>query len=264
MTIALSISSNRMAKQNVIVKKLSSVESLGSCTVIASDKTGTLTLNEQTAKMILVPWGDNFYIKGTGYNADEKIRFNESIKKANIKQIQLISKLGILNNGAKFDWDNNEWKYTGDSIDIAFLALGEKLGMHHKEVLESNPVMATIPYESKEKYSAVYYQEKTDGKNYFTAKGSVETILSFCNKMSTPNGEEKINKEVIIKQNEELASNGYRVIALAYGEKKKLETKTYYNQNDLPSMTFVGLVRICRSNQKRYHQSSSCMPKCGD
>ena len=72
MTIALSISSSRMAKKNVIVKKLSSVESLGSCTVIASDKTGTLTVNEQTAKTIMLPWGDSFYIKGAGYSPNEK------------------------------------------------------------------------------------------------------------------------------------------------------------------------------------------------
>lgn len=246
MTIALSISSHRMAKQKVIVKKLSAVESLGSCTVIASDKTGTLTVNEQTAKIIVLPWGTTQYIKGTGYQPDEKVKFDENITQEDIQQINLISKIGILNNDAQLKYENNQWTSFGDSIDIAFLTLGEKLNISSKTIRENNPVMASIPYESKEKYSAVYYQDEKDGTRYFTAKGSVERILMFCNKMFMPNGMvAAIDKNLILKQNETLASNGYRVIALAYGEKKKLENKSSYTEEDLPSMTFVGLVRIC-------------------
>lgn len=241
MTIALSISSSRMAKKNVIVKKLSSVESLGSCTVIASDKTGTLTVNEQTAKIIMLPWNDSYYVKGTGYNADEKINFDKYVSEIDKEQIKLISKLGILNNEANLKKENSEWKSTGDSIDIAFLVLGEKLEMN-KKTLENNQIIAKIPYESKEKYSAVCYKDELDKNNYFTVKGSVERVLEFCNKVKTKNGEELINKEEILKQNEELASNGYRVIALAYGKKEKLVSKTSYSEDDLPKMTFVGLV----------------------
>lgn len=68
LTLALTIASNKMGKRNVIVKKLNSVESLGSCTVIASDKTGTLTVNEQTAKKVVLPNGEKFDIEGNGYN----------------------------------------------------------------------------------------------------------------------------------------------------------------------------------------------------
>lgn len=244
MTIALSISSSRMAKKNVIVKKLSSVESLGSCTVIASDKTGTLTVNEQTAKILMLPWEDSYYVKGAGYNADEKVNFDKNVSEVNKEQIKLISKLGVLNNDANFKYENNEWKSSGDSIDIAFLALGEKLGMN-KKTLENNQIIAKIPYESKEKYSAVYYKDEYDENNYFTVKGSVERILEFCNKVSTQNGEKDIDKEKILNQNKELASNGYRVIALAYGKKEKLECKPSYDERDLPEMTFIGLVRFC-------------------
>ena len=73
LTMALTIGSNKMSKRNVIVKKLNSVESLGSCTVIASDKTGTLTVNEQTAKIIRLCNGDTFEIEGNGYNSDGKV-----------------------------------------------------------------------------------------------------------------------------------------------------------------------------------------------
>ena len=240
MTIALSISSSRMAKENVIVKKLSSVESLGSCTVIASDKTGTLTANEQTAKTIMLPSNDSYYIKGAGYDASEKIVFDKNASKYSKESIELIAKLGVLNSEATLKHENGEWSGIGDSIDIAFLTLGEKLGINKKS-LEANKIAARIPYESKEKYSAVYYEED-DKDYYFTAKGSTEKILKFCNKMKTPKGLDNIDKELIIKQNEELASNGYRVIAIAYGKKDRLEAKTTYGEKDLPKMTFLGLI----------------------
>ena len=252
MTIALSISSSRMAKKNVIVKKLSSVESLGSCTVIASDKTGTLTVNEQTAKVVVLPWNDNFYIKGTGYNADQKIVFDDEMTKKNIEQINLIAKLGVLNNEANLKYEDGEWKSSGDSIDIAFLTLGEKLEIV-KETKDNSRIIAKIPYESREKYSAVYYQNEKNKQNYFTVKGSIERILEFCDTESTKKGVDSIDKEKILKQNEELASNGYRVIALAYGKKDELISKPAYNEKDLPKMTFVGLVRICGSYKRRYN-----------
>lgn len=238
MTIALSISSHRMAKKNVIVKKLNSVESLGSCSVIASDKTGTLTVNEQTAKVVTLPWGDSYYIKGAGYDASIKTDFGESLDRKNKKQMEWVAKLGMLNNEAELKYENGKWGGIGDSIDVAFLVLGEKLGCD----IDGEKIITRIPYESRKKYSAVYYRDKEMRENYFAVKGSVEKILQFCNKMSTRDGEKKIDKALIKKQNEELAANGYRVIALAYGVKRELESKPTYDEKDLPKMTFVGLV----------------------
>lgn len=238
MTIALSISSHRMAKKNVIVKKLNSVESLGSCSVIASDKTGTLTVNEQTAKVVMLPWGDSYYVRGAGYNPEIKTDFGDSLNRVNKEQMNLIAKLGALNNEGELKCENNKWVGIGDSIDVAFLVLGEKLGCN----LNGYKIITRIPYESRKKYSAVYYHNKEKNENYFTIKGSVEKVLQFCDKMSTEKGNVKINKAKIKKQNEELASSGYRVIALAYGKKKELESKSSYDEEDLPKMVFVGLV----------------------
>lgn len=234
MTIALSISSSRMAKKNVIVKKLNAVESLGSCTVIASDKTGTLTVNEQTAKIIILPWNDSFYVKGTGYNGEGNVEFGENIDKNNENHIKLLSKLGVLNNEATLKYDNKKWTSYGDSIDIAFLALGKKLNIS-KENLEYCNIIDTMPYESEKKYSAVFYEENENNK-YVTIKGSVEKILECCSNVSTKDGIKKIDKSIILKQNEELASNGYRVIAIAYGK------KDIFNEATLCDLTFVGLV----------------------
>lgn len=234
MTIALSISSSRMAKKNVIVKKLNAVESLGSCTVIASDKTGTLTVNEQTAKIIMLPWNDSFYIKGTGYNGEGEVEFGENIDEDNEKHIKLLSKLGVLNNEATLKYDNGRWTSHGDSIDIAFLALGEKLNIS-KTTLKCNRIIDTMPYESGKKYSAAFYEENENNR-YVTIKGSVEKILEYCSNVSTKKGIKKLDKSIILNQNEELASNGYRVIAIAYGK------KDVFNEENLCDLTFVGIV----------------------
>lgn len=229
LTMALTIASNRMSKNNVIVKKLNSVESLGSCTVIASDKTGTLTVNEQTAKRILLPNGDTFIVHGTGYNADGSVA---ALENAKLEDAKFISELGAINNEAKLIKKKDEYKHFGDSIDIAFLALGKKLDAN----ISSYEIIDRIPYESENKYSAVYY--KQDGKIHCTAKGSLEKILSFCSRMKIGNKVEKLDKKQIQKQNDELASEGYRVIALAESEVNYDENK----KEEIKNLHFVGLV----------------------
>ena len=230
LTMALTIGSNKMAKRNVIVKKLNSVESLGSCTVIASDKTGTLTVNEQTAKKILLPNGEEFDIDGTGYNNDGNII---PINNANIENAKYISILGNINNEAMLERVKNKWSYFGDSIDIAFIALSMKLGVNdvsYKKIFE-------VPYESEKKYSAYFYNK--DDKKYCTAKGSLEVILDFCSSAYVNGKKIKLDKDAILKQNDELAAKGYRVIALCDGE---IPDKERYNEGDIKQLNFIGLV----------------------
>ena len=229
LTMALSIGSNKMAKRNVIVKKLNSVESLGSCTVIASDKTGTLTVNEQTAKKILLPNGEEFDIEGNGYNDNGNIK---ALKKSKINNAKYIAMLGEINNEAMLEKGKKGWDYFGDSIDVAFLALAKKLKVNDKY-----KQIAEIPYESEKKYSAVFY--KKDDKVYCTAKGSLEIILDFCSKSYDDGSLVKLDKEYILKQNEKLASLGYRVIALCDGV---VSSKDKYSEKDISNLNFVGLV----------------------
>lgn len=233
LTMALTIGSNRMAKKNVIVKKLNSVESLGSCTVIASDKTGTLTVNEQTAKKIVFPDGSIYDVEGTGYNdSGEIIPLNgESLENA-----IYISELGLLNNEAGLEKKKDKWSYYGDSIDVAFLALAKKakLDSNNKKIL------GKIPYESENKYSAVFYER--EDKIHCTIKGSLEKVFEFCDYMIVNGKRVKINKELITEQNEKLASDGFRVIALADGEVTKFENKEIYNEKDINKINFIGLV----------------------
>ena len=224
LTMALTIGSNRMSKNNVIVKKLNSVESLGSCTVIATDKTGTLTVNEQTAKKIVLPDNSIFDIEGTGYNDKGKII---PLENANIEDAKYISKLGVLNNEASLKKVKDDYEYFGDSIDIAFLALGQKSQINIDDIEITN----RINYESENKYSAVFYKE--NGNNYCTVKGSLEKVLEFCTTMKVNNKNKKLDIEKIKKQHEDLASSGYRVIALASGKTKSEKPE---------HLTFEGLV----------------------
>lgn len=232
LTIALSIAANKMAKRNVIVRKLNAVEGLGSCTVIATDKTGTLTLNEQTAKIILLPSGKTHTISGEGYNGNGRIlNVNEEVK-------ELIT-MGMLNNEAYLYHEQHEWNYQGDSIDVALLSLGYKAGIT-PFIKDELAIVGEIPYESEKKYSAVFFfnQKQID----ITMKGSVETVLEFCKNMNVEGKFKKIDKEKILSQNEELASHGYRVIAFAKGTKKNFIEKENYNEQDIPSLTFLGLI----------------------
>lgn len=232
LTMALTITSNQMAKKNVIAKKLNYVESLGSCTVIATDKTGTLTVNEQTAKKITLPNSRNFDITGVGYNFDGEI-INSSDYSQLISEISI---LGAINNEAGINRNGNIYKYYGDSIDIAFLVMKEKANVS----IEGYNVLERIPYESENKYSAVFY--KYQNEIYCTVKGSFEKVSEFCNKMQIDNKESRFNKEKLSKQNDELASNGYRVIAIASGKVENFVNKDYYEASDIPKLTFKGMV----------------------
>lgn len=230
LTMALTIGSNRMSKRKVIVKKLNSVESLGSCTVIASDKTGTLTVNEQTAKRIVLASGEEYEVNGRGYNDEGNVL---PIDDSSLDRAFYLSFLGSINNEARLEKKKDGWESHGDSIDIAFLALGKKMGVHP----EDGKVVCSIPYESENQYSAVFYEE--DGKIHCTVKGSLEKIIEFSSQMFQVEKTVPIDCSFLNKQNEKLAKDGYRVIAVADGIVSKKEK---YEEEDIHDLTFIGMV----------------------
>ncbi|MBQ7884581.1 MAG: HAD-IC family P-type ATPase [Clostridia bacterium] len=228
-TMALTIASNRMSKNNVVVKNLNAVESLGSCTVIATDKTGTLTLNEQTAKIIVTPDQKEFEVTGSGYNDNGEVVCEASDK----EKLKYLASLGMLNTEAEFKREGEKFKYFGDSIDIAFKVLGAKM----QASLNDFKIVSRIPYESENKYSAVFFEQ--NGKNYVTVKGSVEKLLELSTHMQDGNKKQKLDTQKILAQNESLAKRGYRIIAVAVGE---INSKQKYDENDLAGLTLLGLV----------------------
>ena len=226
LTMALTVTSNRMMKQKCLVKKLNSVESLGSCTYIASDKTGTLTVNEQTAKKIVLPSGAEIEVSGAGYNFDGEIQAQTAEQKQAAAEIAL---LGAVNTEATLEQSASGYESFGDSIDIAFLALQGKFAPDwQKEQVER---VGLIPYESEHKYSAAFFRQ---GEQVMaTAKGSLEVILGFC---------DGADQAAIHAQNEALASQGYRVLAVAAAPAPIFAAKDAYTDQDLPRLEFKGLV----------------------
>ena len=237
LTMALTIASRNMAKNKVVVKKLHSVESLGSCTVIASDKTGTLTVNEQTAKKILLPNNNEYIISGTGYNTSGEIIGS------NLKLAKEVAILGQINNEAEF----SDGKLLGDSIDLAFLVLGEKAKININDI----EIIDSIPYESASKYSAVFY--KKNNETYCTIKGSLEVVESFCNSINLV---KTFDKRRLEKQNEYLAGDGYRVIALANG---RIDEKKSYSEKDIKDLAFMGMVGFIDPIRK---EAPAAIKKC--
>ena len=228
LTMALTIASNKMSKKNVIVKNLSSVEALGSCTVIASDKTGTLTVNEQTARKIILKNGEEAQITGTGYNDIGEVTISN---KKNENNINKIINLCALNNEAHFTKKENKYDYFGDSIDIAFLVLNSKINTHFNYKEEK-----MISYESEKQYSAVFY--KDNGKLKCSVKGSLEKIMEFSEK-----------KEEYLKQNDELSKEGYRVIAVCDGYVDGM------NESDIKNLEYLGMVAFIDPIRKEVKNS---------
>ena len=227
-TLSLSIASKKMGKKNVVVKNLNAVESLGSCTVIASDKTGTLTLNQQTAKLVVLPNGETAEITGSGYNDQGEI----SAKSPDaLAQATKIARCGYINNEAKLYKRDGKFKSFGDSIDIAFLALAMKAKVDKCGI----EILYQIPYESEKKYSAVFYKNKE--KMYCTIKGSIEKVLSVCSFMKDGEADQPIDTKKILKQHEKFAGKGYRLIAVATGK-----TTGVPGEDAIKNLTFLGFV----------------------
>ena len=243
LTVALSIATKRMAKRNVIVRKLTSVESLGSCTIIASDKTGTLTVNEQTAKIIILPNSSQLNITGEGYNGIGKIEdiSQNKITYSTIAELKKLNTIAILaNEGSLIKNSDTDWEYRGDAMDVALLGMSFKLDTLPKEIKKQFDLLDIIPYESERKFSGAFTQENNETFVYI--KGAVETILEFCSTVSINNEIQPLDKIKILQSANDLAKKGYRVLGFAQGKQKKYSSKSDNVVPEIDSLTFYGLV----------------------
>lgn len=240
LTVALAVATNRMAKRNVIVRKLTSVESLGSCTVIASDKTGTLTVNQQTVKRIYFPEGTDFEVTGEGYNGEGKVYIhNEEEVSADLAAypaLKQILEVSIMANEAGLEKKKNEWKHYGDAMDVALLGLGYKAGIDPKMLKKDLKTLDLIPYESEKKFAASFYQR--NGDIFCGLKGAVEKVLEFCPSPASHGS----TQDQILKQADDLAAKGYRVLAFAEGKMDNFQKKESYSEDDVPQLDFIGLI----------------------
>lgn len=216
-TITLAIGVNRMAKRRAIIRKMPAVETLGSTTVICSDKTGTLTKNEMTVQHIFCA-GILFRLTGNGYDPIGEIENEEGIQ-VSTKENQALQETlqaGVLCNDAGLKQEQGLWKVQGDPTEAALLVSGIKAGLDRKSLEQSRPRVDVIPFESERQYMATLHDTGPDEPNVIYLKGSVEKILSRCHTQLQQDGQEtKFDHEEVKKQAEQLAARGLRVLAFA-------------------------------------------------
>ncbi|MDN7012085.1 HAD family hydrolase [Methanoculleus sp. FWC-SCC3] len=241
LTVALSIATSRMAGRNVIVRFLAAVESLGSCTLIASDKTGTLTVNQQTARVVALPTGEMFSVTGAGYAGEGEVLdgSGDLVAGSARDRIEHLARAATISNEAGLErTDEGDWTHRGDAIDVAFLALTYKLGLDPAGIRESAPAVAEIPFESERRYAAVWYQEGEE--TLVAVKGAAETVIPSCRTMAGgPDGSMPLDPDRVQGDLETLTSRGYRVLAVARG---RAEGEVSAENPKLPPLELLGLV----------------------
>jgi magnesium-transporting ATPase (P-type) len=239
-TVALAVGMRRMARRAVIVRRLVAMEALGSCTCIASDKTGTLTVNQLTARLVQFPDQPPWEITGEGLAPDGLFLLPQG---ATLDEHgHLLKRLCLavtLANDATLAKRDGDWTGSGDSVDLALLTMAHKAGVTRGESTERWPEVDTIPYESERRYAASL--NGPQGGLVVSAKGALEAILPMCSRMATGAGEVSLDADEILAQARELAGEGYRVLAIAYGQETAAES---FGPRSLQELTFAGLVAM--------------------
>ncbi|MCS6922085.1 MAG: HAD-IC family P-type ATPase [Elioraea sp.] len=207
MTVVLALGVRRMAERNAIIRRLPAVESLGSVDVICTDKTGTLTHNELTIRLVALPDGD-LEASGSGYAPEGEVaRDGRRVSAETDAALAGFIRAGILCNEARLYDAGDAWDVIGDPTDGAFLALAEKAGVAVATTRAQWSRRDTIPFDSEHKFMAVLVHDH-EGNALIAAKGAPEVILPRC--ALTPAAREAWQTRL-----EDLAHRGFRLIAVA-------------------------------------------------
>ena len=213
-TVILAIGVKKMVKSNAIVKRLRAVETLGSTTVICSDKTGTMTQNKMT--VVKVFDAANVYaVTGTGYSAEGEVVASEN--RPISKNIPLMSEIAVLCNDSIFDKDNS--KIIGDPTEAAMLVFGAKLGRHKDELNSLHRRLHEIPFDSGRKMMSTYNAK--DSKVIMNTKGAPDAIIKRSTSLYNDGDIIPMTDEIrarLLSQNEQFAAQALRVLGFAYKE----------------------------------------------
>jgi cation-transporting P-type ATPase F len=242
-TITLAIGVSKMAKRNAIIRKLPAVETLGSVSVICSDKTGTLTQNQMTVQEIFAG-GKKYLVTGNGYNPNGKIMFPQDGPQPEMNEtLMQCLRAGLLCNDASVSNSGDTWSIAGDPTEAALVVSAMKAGLNRESLLEEIPRIDLIPFESEHQYMATLHADKKTGEKIVFMKGSVESVTRLCvcrgveGEMVEPLhiAEEKIHEAADI-----MAARGQRVLAFAMMRPESSMTRL--SHEDLrKGVTFLGL-----------------------
>ena len=222
-TIVLALGTQKMAKENAIIKNIKSVEGLGCVSIICSDKTGTLTQNKMTTKQIFV---DNSLIES------EDIKFND-----NLVQKDLMRAAILCNDSTSVDG-----KEIGDPTEVALVNLGHVHSLKEQDVRDEFKRLKEIPFDSDRKLmSTLHY---IDNKYVMYTKGALDVLLDRTTHIRTSEGVKEItqsDKDRILNTNQYLSENGLRVLSFAY---KELDSEKELSLDDENNYTFLGLISM--------------------
>lgn len=255
-TVALSIGVHRMAKKNAIVKKLLSVETLGSTSIICTDKTGTLTKNEMTIQKI---WVGNrlFDVTGVGYDPKgDFLRENKVVDAQNESDLYRALTIGVLCNGAYLSQQNGMWRIVGDPTEGAFLVVAEKAGLTKSSLEKLYPLVSEVPFDSERKRMSML-REAAEGKMLFV-KGASDVLLGLSKKILVEGRVVPLTHEhrvLIEEKTSQFAAQALRVLAVAFRDVsfdgEKVERLDPSLEEDLVFVALVAMIDPPRREAKK-------------
>ncbi len=214
MTITLAIGVQRMAVRHAIIRRLPAVETLGTVSVICSDKTGTLTRNEMTVRRLLLPSAD-LVVSGTGY--DPHGGFTEDGHDRtpdDVPHLAEVLRAMLLCNDASLQTGDGEWQAQGDPMEAALVVAAMKAGLDPAFDRQRYPRTDVIPFDSAHSFMATLHHSH-DGDTFVIVKGAPEQLLRRCRLQREPDGDRALQAATWERRVESLGTEGYRVIALA-------------------------------------------------
>jgi Ca2+-transporting ATPase len=239
-TIALAVGVRRMARRNALVRRLPSVETLGSVTVICTDKTGTLTAGEMSATTLWIGERD-VSVSGTGYGPEGTFaEHGNPLEPLSDRGLALALRIAALANRAELESADGKWSVHGDPTEGALLALAHKAGIRRDRLLEELPEVGEVPFSSERMFMATFHMAEND-RIVAYVKGAPRRVVPLCARSLTADGDRPLDdagRRALLERNLELAGRGLRVLALACGTVSRAEHAA------LRDLTFVGYVGI--------------------
>ncbi|QOJ32607.1 MAG: HAD-IC family P-type ATPase [Gammaproteobacteria bacterium] len=211
LTVVLAVCTRRMAQRGVIVRRLAAVEGLGSCTLIASDKTGTLTCNEITVREAVLADGSCFSVSGEGFAPEGEVRRHDATaegagERRHAALLELARAVALCNEG-QLSRRNGAWAWHGDPTDVALLAFAGKLGLQREAALQAQPQLGSTPFEPEARYAATLHAAGPQAE--LLVKGAPERVAAMC---ADPGAAASL-----LAAAEAMARRGQRVLAVAAG-----------------------------------------------
>ena len=243
---ALAINVLKMVKENVLVKRLSSVQTLGSVTVICTDKTGTITTGEMTVKKMWIS-DKVIEVSGAGYTPTGSFHCDgKTLEKEESQTVEKLLEISALCNSAKVEPPsdrNRSWSIVGDPTDGALLVATLKYGLNVQSMLAQKPIIHIKPFDSKRKRMTTFH--KCQNKTCAYSKGAPRSILSACSRIVVESGIVGLTSEhmnSVEAKIHEFANEGLRVIAIAY--KELPENESFKSKDVEKDMILVGLAAM--------------------